>query len=193
MSATLFCMLNTRIGWPWVYWEHGFLAVVGFLVVCILVFFGFAAIAASTDGDHDALRAGVMLWLLAGLLLQALPHAATGIQFLPLMPWSYSDWLPRIISAACWLTLLVGFFEGRSTEEHILQEASASILIALGLNALLSFATPADVTAPIAIDGRPSEIVSSRDKLAQCEKLRSQRAEALERLVSDKETRVGRI
>ena len=67
------------------------------------------------------------------------------------------------------------------------------MLIALGLNALLSFATPADVTAPIAIDGRPSEIVSSRDKLAQCEKLRSQRAEALERLVSDKETLVGRI
>ena len=31
--------INTKIGMPWIYWEHGYLAVVGFLAVCVLIFY----------------------------------------------------------------------------------------------------------------------------------------------------------
>ncbi len=189
MSATLYCVLNSRIGWPSEYFGQGVGTIFGFLAVCFLIFVGIVAVAVGADDDsHGSHFAGLGLWLVAGLLLQGLPHTATGIQFVPLLPWCYSGWIPRIISAASWLVFLVGILAGAKERW---KEASAAVLIALGLNALLSFADTGDATAPI--PERSSVIASSQDKIAQCEKLRNQRVEALERLLSDKETLVGRI
>ena len=53
----------------------------------------------SRGRQHGSLFAGLVIWLVAGLLLQGLPHTDTGIQFIPLLPWSYSGWIARIISA----------------------------------------------------------------------------------------------
>ena len=188
MSATLLCTLNSRIGWSEAYVGHGVGPVLGLLVVCVLIFVGIVAVAVGKEeGCHGSQFAGIGFWLVAGLLLQGLPHVATGIQFVPLLPWCYSAWIPRIVSAASWLTFLIGILAG--TKERW-KEASAAVLIAFGLNALLSFADMAHTTAPIESS---SVIASCRDKIAQCDKLRSQRAAALERLLSEKETLVGRI
>ena len=65
------------------------------------------------------------------------------------------------------------------------------VLIGLGLTVLLSFFGPSTGVEPKREN--TAVIGSCRDKLAECEKLRSQRAEALERLLLDKETLVGRI
>ncbi len=188
MSAILFCTLNSRIGWSEAYSGHGILPVLGLLVVCVLILAGIVAVAAGADEDsHGSQFAGIGIWLVAALLLQGLPHTASGIQFIPLLPWCYQGWIPKIVSAVAWLTILIGILAG--TREHW-KTAAAATFMALGLNALLSFADLTDTTAPIESS---SVIASCRDKIAQCEKLRNQRAEALERLLSDKETLVGRI
>ena len=110
--ALLTCTLsgcNTKIGWPWDYWQSGFFAVVGLLVVCGLIFMGLMLIiVAATEVDRGMLAGGVALPLVAALLLQALPNTASGIQFMPLFPWQHDAWLARIISGACWLALVLG-------------------------------------------------------------------------------------
>ena len=164
----------------------------GLLAVCFLIFVGIVAVAVGADDDsHGSHFAGIGIWLVAALLLQGLPHTATGIQFIPLLPWCYSTWIPRIVSAAAWLSFLIGVHPAFNPETANWKGAVTAIFIALGLNALLSGADTADTTAPIA--ERSSVIAFSQDKIAQCEKLRSQRAAALERLLSDKETLVNRI
>jgi hypothetical protein len=39
---------------------------------------------------------------LAALILQRLPVAESGIQFIPLLPWAYSGLLPIWVSGLCW-------------------------------------------------------------------------------------------
>ena len=190
--ATLFCMLNSRIGWPWEYFGNGVGPVFGFLAVCFLIFVGFAALAAGVD-EKGCLFAGLGIWLLAGLVLQGLPHTENGIQFIPLLPWFYSGWIARIISAASWLMLLLGILCGVSPEKEHWKGAVAAILFALSMNALLSFASPADATAPIATDGRSSVFTSCHEKIARWETLRKERSGTLAKLSSDKEMLVARI
>ena len=88
--------------------------------VCFLILVGFAAVAAGTDEDRTGASLPVLGfgWWLA-FLLQALPHTATGIQFIPLLPWCYSGWIPRIISAVAWLTFLIGVFAAFSPTRNI--------------------------------------------------------------------------
>jgi hypothetical protein len=194
VTIMLVCTVNTRIGWPWEYFGNGVGPVFGFLAVCFLIFVGFAALAASTGEDeHGSFFAGFVIWLVAGLLLQGLPHTDTGIQFIPLLPWCYSGWIARIISTVCWLTFLIGVLTAFSPSKEHWKGAVAAILVALGLNALLSFASPADVTAPIATDGRSSVITSCQEKIACWEAIQKERSETLEKLTSEKETLVARI
>ena len=91
---SLICMLNSRVGWPWEYCGQGVGPVLGLLVVCFLIFVGFAALAAGVD-EKGSLFAGLGIWLVAGLVLQGLPHTENGIQFVPLLPWCYSRAIAR--------------------------------------------------------------------------------------------------
>jgi hypothetical protein len=192
MSATLFCMLNSRIGWPWEYFGQGVGPVFGFLAVYFLMFLGFAALAAGTE-EHGCLFAGLAIWLVAGFVLQGLPHTESGIQVIPLPPWSYSAWIARIISAVCWMALVLGCLAALSSNKNDWPGAVAAILVGLSMNALLlSFASPADAVTTVT-DGRSSVVTSCREKIAQWETLRRERSETLEKLSSDKEMLATRI
>ena len=192
MSATLICAMNTRIGWPWEYVGQGVGPVFGLLAVCFLILVGFAALAAGTK-DHSAILGGLAVWLVAGFLLQGLPHTASGIQVIPLPPWFYSGWIPRIFSAVCWIALILGCLAALSSNENDWQGAVIAILIGLGMNTLLSCADPANTTAAIATDGRSSVLTSCREKIARWETLRKERSDTLARLSADKELLVVRI
>ena len=109
---------------------------------------------------------------------------------MPLPPWDYIG-LAKAVSFACWLCLLGGCVRAFTSNKKDLGGAPTIMLIALGLTALLSFFGP-----PTSVDPKRENtavVGSCRDKLAECEKMRSQRASALERLLSDKETLVSRI
>lgn len=184
--------MNTRIGWPWNYWGHGSWAVVGFLAVCCLVFLGYQAVCAKKHGRRNALGA-VVLWLVAGVLLQTLPHAASGLQFVPLPPWDYDGWIAKIVSVACWLTLGFGWLVLSSPEKEDREGAAYVILVAFGLNALLSFAGPSDATAaPSATEEHPAFVESCGEKIEQWESLRNERLEVLKRLASDRSALIAR-
>jgi hypothetical protein len=186
--ALLTCALsgcNTRIGWPGAYSDHGFLA----LVVLGLIGLGILVLIASVgEGCRESLVAGVLFLLVAGLLLQVLPHTASGVQFVPLFPWQYDTSLARIISGACWLCIVFVCLCVFSNVKGDWPAAGGATLIVLGLNVLLSFAGPADAPQ------QPSSVITSfRENVAQCEKLKTARSEALEKLQADKETLVTRI
>jgi hypothetical protein len=188
-TIMLVCTINTRIGWPWEYFGNGVGPIFGFLAVCFLIFVGFAALAASTgEDDHGSFFAGLVIWLVAGLLLQGLPHTDAGIQFIPLLPWCYSGWIARIISAASWLALVLGFLAALSSNKNDWKGAATAILVALGLNALLSFASPENSV----VASGPSVITSCQEKIARWEAIQKERSEALEKLTSDKDTLVAR-
>jgi hypothetical protein len=180
--------VNTKIGMPWVYWEHGFLALVGFLAVCVLIFYGLCFVIGPEQAPGEIL-AGVMFWLVAGFLLQALPYNNSGIQFVPLPPWYYSSWMPWIVSVTCWLALIIGWGLNCSSTKADRDTAVAAILIALGLNALLSFAEPMGST-------RSTTNIASIESCPatdQWEAKKQQQTELLNRLSSEKDRLETRI
>ncbi len=188
--------LNTRIGWPWTYCAHGSWPVFGFLAVCFLIFVGIVGIIASSqagDDDRGMVIVAAIFLIVAGFLLQTLPHTTTGIQFVPLLPWNYDGWIARSISSICWLALVLGCLTAFSHSKADWKGSAIAIFVALGLNALLSFAGPADATASTSTDGRSSAITSCQDKIARWETLRKERSDALEKLLGDKEMLVTRI
>lgn len=96
--------LNTRIGWPGLYLGQQPWIVTGYIVMW--VFFGIAlAIMIFSAWTGKPCRLGLVLALLigGGNILQALPMSATGLQFLPVSPWSFSGWVPFLISACSWV------------------------------------------------------------------------------------------
>jgi hypothetical protein len=127
---------------------------------------------------------------MAGLLLQTLPHTTSGIQFVPLFPWIYTDWLSRIISGVVWLFAIFTCLCALSSHKNDWGVVSVSALIALILNALLSFSGPLDTPRA---NENPSPFKSCEDKIDQWEKLKSEQSEMLDKLLSDKETLVSRI
>jgi hypothetical protein len=185
--------VNTRIGWPWTYWQHGFWPLVGFLVVCGLVFLAFCMLslaAAEDQPDQCVVIVGGVVLLLAGLLLQALPHSTNGIQFVPVLPWHYASWIATIISGVGWLALILGYINVFNSVKENWSEAAFFLLVAIGLNALLSFATPVGVNLP---DQPAPQIEPGQNQIAQWERRKEDRAQALARLLADRESLVCRI
>jgi hypothetical protein len=188
--------LNTRIGWPWTYCAQGFWPVVGFLAVGFLIFVGIGGVIASFDaseGDRGMVILAAFFLILAGFLLQTLPHTATGIQFVPLSPWNYDGWIARSISSICWLALVLGCLTAFSRSKADWKGSAIAIFVALGLNTILSFAGSADATASTVTGGQSPAITSCNEKIAYWETLRKERSDTLEKLSSDKEMLVARI
>jgi hypothetical protein len=178
--------MNTKIGMPWTYWENGFWAVVGFFAVCVLIFIGFCGIIAGEEHSGN-LIAGIIFWLVAGLLLQALPHTENGIQFVPLPPWYYASWTAWIISIACWIALIIGWHANFSSVRADRVSAIVAIFIALGLNASLSFCSSSGVAEP------KMENVACQDKIAQWEETKQQQSSLFTQLSNDKHILEARI
>ena len=86
--------LNTKIGLPSTYMAHGPLAFLGYMAVCLLV--GAAVVLMMfTVGRRTGgpLLPILVLLVAAAVILQALPAAESGLQFIPLVPWQCSGFL----------------------------------------------------------------------------------------------------
>jgi hypothetical protein len=180
--------MNTKIGMPWIYWQEGYWTDVGLMAVCVLIFIGFCGIIAGEDHSGN-LIAGIIIWILAGLLLQALPHTESGIQFVPLPPWYYAGWTAWIISTACWLAIILGCLISFSSVKADRISAVVAIFIALGLNTLLSFAGSSSQTTTVNV--ATNEL--SQNKIAQWEEVKQQQSSLLRNLLHDKEMLEVRI
>jgi hypothetical protein len=176
---------NTCVGSPWAYWHHGFFAVVGFGIVCGLILFGLCGLCAGEE-HTGFFFAGLAFWLVAMLLLQALPHTESGVRFVPLAPWHYGGWIARIVSGISWICIGLACMAVFSSLKADRVGAAIAMLIAMALNGLLSFATPLGTTQLAASP-------TCQDKIAQWEQLRQQRAEALSKLSADKVVLLTRI
>lgn len=204
VAASLLCLcpgcseVNTTIAWPWTYWQYGFWPVIGGLVVGFLVYYAGAAFVVlasdlNTRGDMiTGLLVGSVIWLVAGLLLQLLPHTTAGIQFIPLPPWAYEGWIPLILSVACWLCLAAGYLFVLFSQSK--DAPSFSLFAALCINTfLLSFWNPVgpDTTLPIA--SRSTLVKSYQSQIDQMEAVHRERSKALEKLSTDRGLLIARI
>jgi hypothetical protein len=155
--------------------------------------FGIVTVGAVSDapepeGRRAGFICGAVMWLVAGLLLQLMPHTEGGVQLVPLFPWQYLGWIVRAVSSVCWLCILFGCLFGISGDTQGLQETAVLMVAVIGLNALLSFAAPVGVTT---VNTPPMQSVE--DPIAQWEKSKSNRQGTLNRLLSDKEALIARI
>ena len=75
----------------------------------------------------------------AAVLLQFLPYADSGIQFVPLSPWCYVGWESFFVSLVCWAAILGAGFVIIDRSPDSPQAFAILILIAMSLNALLSW------------------------------------------------------
>ena len=159
---------NTRIGWPSIYSEHGPSTFTGYLAVCMLVgtavVLMIATVGRRTDGP---LLSIVFLLVAAAVILRALPVAESGLQFIPLSPWSYSGLVPICLSILCWLGLLLAAFNAILSSGLIGAPSgfSAAVLFSMGMDLLLSLggvSTPTEVTSACFATGP----VSSESQLA---------------------------
>lgn len=186
--------INTKIGLPWTYWEHGFWPGAVFVVVCCLILFGLLAIFVASfscsDDDDQAegpLYSGVGILLSSGLLLQALPYSDSGIQFIPLLPSNYGGQIAWVISISCWSALaLGGLFIFTKMKRAIV---AGFVLAALVLNASLSFCS----TSIMASQSTTESVVSCPPDADQWEQKKQQYTELLNRLSHEKEMLETRI
>lgn len=135
LTFPMMASINTRIGWPGHYWEAGFLAFAGYLLVWLLVF---VCLAVWFYQSNPAIKSFALLVVAAGIL-QYLPASGSGFQFLPCFPWLYSGLVPVVISVLTWLVwglTMFGIFAVRDQ-----QEPAILIFMIMGLvfNGLLSF------------------------------------------------------
>ena len=132
---------NTKIPWPtqlrgadrwtlscyWAVWTQIIVAV---------------ALMVHTANRKDK---GGPLWIIlallvaAAILLQFLPHADSGIQFVPLSPWCYIGWESFFLSVGCWAAILFAAFVVLDRSLDSPQAFSVLCLIAMTLNVLLSW------------------------------------------------------
>ncbi len=131
--------LNTKIGWPSVYLEHGDSVVGRYVAVLLLVGTAVAMMISTCKlKSGGPLYSSLALLVLAAVLLQTLPPAEAGFQFIPLSPWAYLDFISVSLSVLCWIGLavaacaLTGCLDSPSL-------FSAAVLFAMGCNLLLSF------------------------------------------------------
>ncbi len=221
--------MNTRIGWPSMYWAQGTFTFFGYVCVCLLVVSALLMMVVILNEKPEyqitvvvdrgrrksvlqptahachiraKLWTALVLLLFAALLLQCLPEARQGIQFLPCLPQAFSSWVASFISIACWLGFagcaLIVVLPGLDKAEG----ASLLILLTLGVNALLSFwkldvsiETTQDSIPVIAETRQTGDDIAAlfRDQLARWQEKRAAVQHTLERLVSEQERLLDRL
>jgi len=133
---------NTKIGWPTQLrgassWAVGcYLAVWGLVFVAIVLMIGNLQ---RTEGGP--LLSVIAMLGTAAILIQFLPHTESGIQFVPLSPWAYCGWESFFVSLFCWTAILGAGFVVINGSSDSPQAFAILCLIALSLNALLSWST----------------------------------------------------
>jgi len=86
-------ILNTKIGWPSSYWQHGPQACTGFVIVWLLVGIAVALMLATVGRSSGGPMLEIIALLIAAAtVLQFLPDTESGLQLIPISPWLYSGW-----------------------------------------------------------------------------------------------------
>ena len=146
--TTLACLsgcegsINTKLGWPTTDWHGGFWSILGFLLVSMLLAGAIKlaiTTANQTSNSNDAVAGIAILFIVAAVVLQMLPSTSSGLQIIPLAPWTYAGWFSFLISAAVWLLILVSVMVAASDSPDSATVFSALLLIAMMGNLLLSF------------------------------------------------------
>lgn len=133
LSLPVLASINTRIGWPGLYWASGWVTFSGYLLVLVLIVISLALLF---DQSTPAISSFALLLISAGIL-QFLPASGCGIQFLPWFPWLYSGWIPVVLSVLTWLALgltVVGIAINASQKEP-----GIFMILALVFNGVLTF------------------------------------------------------
>lgn len=132
---------NTRIPWPtqlqgadsWTW--NCYLAVWGLVI-------GSIALMIHTANRKEE---GGPLWIIlamlaaAGILLQFLPPGDTGVQLVPLSPWSYLGWESFLVSLCCWAAIVGAVYVVVDRSPDSPKAFSVLVLIGMTLNVLLSW------------------------------------------------------
>jgi hypothetical protein len=159
-SLTVWATVRTRIGFPDHYWRHGAGAFLGFLLVLLLAEIAVVGMVDAVPwwSDDPRLRipsgqrvppsAWAVIYgiakflaplLVAAVLLQFLPEARTGIQFLPCSPRAFSGWIPFTVSLLVWAGLGGCVLIVVTPVMDKVDGVAFFLLVTLLLNALLSF------------------------------------------------------
>jgi hypothetical protein len=129
---------NTRIGLPplqagkWMLSCH--------VVVCVLVAAAVMLMVENLHRQQGPLLLILVMLVAAAVLLQFLPPTEFGVQFLPLSPWAYSGWWSFGVSVMVWGTILGAGYV--ALDQCLLDRSQVfawTVLVAMGLNVLLSF------------------------------------------------------
>ena len=139
---------NTKV--PWLTELRGVgIGVVGcYLAVVALVVAAIALMIGNLGRERGGPLLGIVAMLIgAAVLLQFLPHAESGLQVLPLPPWTYGGWLPFSISMIGWGAVFVAGYVAVSGCLDAPQVFAALCLAAMSLNGLLSFSENTDSPA----------------------------------------------
>jgi hypothetical protein len=132
LTLPVMASINTRIGWPGLYWDAGLVTFAGYLVVSLLVLISLVLLFDQSTPTINPLA----LLLVTACILQILPAAESGWQFLPWFPWLYSGWTPVVLSVLTWLALglaVLGVLGDASQKDP-----GIFIIMALVFNGLLS-------------------------------------------------------
>jgi len=132
---------NTKIPWPTQLREAS-----SWTLNCYLAVWGlFIGSIALMIGNLSRREGGPLLSIIAMLaaaavLLQFLPPTESGIQFIPISPWSYLGWESFLLSLACWAAILGAGYVVLDRMNDSAQAFSVLALVAMSLNVLLSWA-----------------------------------------------------
>jgi hypothetical protein len=132
---------NTKIAWPTQLrgadsWTIGCYGAVWVLVLAAVVCM---ITTANRKEEGGPLLSILAMLVAAAVLLQLLPHTSSGIQFLPISPWSYSGWESFGISLIFWTAILFAGYVVVDRSPDSPQVFAILCLSAMSLNAILSW------------------------------------------------------
>ena len=187
-AICLFGDLSTKLGWPWVYLGQDGWTPAGYLLTVTAIGIALAMMIRSAHSGKPCCL-GLVLGLLIGsaLVLQWLPKAESGIQFLPLVPWRFAGWIPFLFATISW------FAAGLVVLSLICFDRAVGfpvfMLIFLVANLPLSFWSVEASPEPVAVD----ELDQYTDQIAEWKVKRDSMQRILDALCRDQESLVEQL
>ncbi|NLX96624.1 MAG: hypothetical protein GXY83_10645 [Rhodopirellula sp.] len=187
-AICLFGDLNTKIGWPWVCLGQDRWIPMGYLVTCTAIGIALAMMIHSAHSGKPCCL-GLVLGLLIGsaLVLQWLPKAESGIQFLPLLPWRFAGWTPFLFATISWFCVGLVVLSLICFDRAV--GFPVTMLLLLGVNLPLSFWSVEASPEPVAVD----ELDQYTAQVAEWKVQRDGMQRILDDLRRDQETLVEQL
>lgn len=188
VAICAFGNLNTRIGWPGGDWRQEGWTAVACATMCVSLWIAVVIMVWSAwTGRPCHLSLVLALLVGAAAVLQWLPPATTGLQFLPVSPWSFNGWAPFLISLLSWLAV------GLVVLALVCWDRAAGfpvmMLLFLAVNVLLSFwSLGPSVSIPVV-----DPLAEYRNQIADWSATRDEARRVLGRLRRDQEALVNQL